>query len=1621
MNLGQLEGLLSGANNALGLARAALAASSVLFADPQTAKAAVALAIAVESSDLDSTGNSALSRKWIRRARPALVAWIQQTSTAKLVLRFEDDEAWEQLLISLDECLNRASAPLKSNRLEGLACSLIVVSLNEHAPAGVRAALSRAQEDIDRGDDRAWRNSVVTLLEGVKRIGTASVPAGSTQLLLEARLKYLLDKFVGRDELIDSLERIQPGEVVIVEADSGEGKTALVATLYEGYRQGWWTPDLDAVAFVRISIDEGRRSARQALLSLNEQLADFLGEDVPAGDTVDVMRHRAADLLRRTFEAGLRPLLIFDGLDEQDDDSPTVTQVISDLVSPACALILSSRRNPDLTSRLSPGNPLREAKRLVMNRMTVDEVKQLMTFWQLDPGFADEIHRITGGFPLYVRDVCEALYEHGSAALARSAEVPLRTANEYFRDQILKLEEDCSSNHLTRSAVDVIASTAGPISRVDLASFLSVSLRDLDLALKPVERYLLPGNYLAFVHVEFKTGMQRRLGSIGTISGALLEWGCKAVDSHEPIPEYILLHHAHALQQAGRTHEIVSLIGSRWARAHWEYSGNWHNFLYDVGIALDATVLRGPPPQPDFVGLSYLRAHLRAPAGKYDPSFFEALGVLGLTERAERTIDFVPGQLARIKALASLAKGMNRDPKRYLRRAEDEASMIAGPETRSKAYVEVISAMTTNDHLLERSLNLLSKVVSPEERAEGASLIAIAMAPHPSMVEQAAQLLPQIDDQAKQSHVAYIVVNAMVHDPTLLSSAAKIAIQISEPDYQYAACLAVIEANLKGQAQTRHSLCLEDRQFCNEIAENIRDPAGRAEAYALLAHLGDDPPYLETAMSVALAIEDPIANATAWFNLILTLGSDHHLLNQAGIRANDIEVPLSRATALAALAIQQGSFSHLDGALKESRRIEDTTQRAYAVCAALFATYNARLLDRQAQEELEKECIELHAHAVDWRVYCRLIELVKHGGPVAFLNDAVQRAPDVDGICGRFMLDTLEAFRERRDLLSFAEDTIRRCPTPWLRDITLAGLAGVLAEEPQGLAKAEAVAHRIEDEDFRAEALTSIVLAGGRASLLDEAEQLYTRDRAPRLRSDPVLRVIRAMARDPSSWNEAAETARSLISDDYSRTIAFCWIVRRGGPKELLSEAAALVKTVSGTRKHLIGHLVTAGASCELLRDVLMPDFDDSDKGMSRDFMVHVAKGKLDIVYLLASRDGLAELALEICEQVKFPPLRVSAYLAVWHRLRSASPLESAQQLAQSLPAARQRARAWMEIGWATNEHGCFQRAEAEIARMRRPDERAWTWVELAVSEPERRESLISRIVEEVRLLRNAKQRVRILVDFVGVGGPNELLPELERAAQAVRHLHDRIWAVEAAVSVGAPPRFLLVAEQAIRRLVPGEDRDWAAFRLTKLMGRHEETNEKAQRLTQLIASPSLRLQALAAVVQPDGDRDLLYTASADLASIPRDDDRAETSLLLGDVLASQEVLKGAEQAARKISDVSRRSRILSDVAEAMARHESLVDTALAIARQLSDPRDTVRSVRPLLVDEDDDKNYRRAWQIILDAMAEPSTLDNWFEWFEAVTELLDQCGRESVLAEMGRSMHQAQKILQKFGGIWAA
>ena len=148
-----------------------------------------------------------------------------------------------------------------------------------------------------------------------------------------------------RQPLFDRLSAARPGEVILVCAPAGSGKTVLLRSWVES--EGW----ADRVAWV--SVERGERDAQRFWLSAIEKLADAVDQDVPVervGATPAFDGEAAVERLLSELDSLERPVvLVIDDLHElRSAEALALLELFLARSPPKLLTVLATRKDPAL-------------------------------------------------------------------------------------------------------------------------------------------------------------------------------------------------------------------------------------------------------------------------------------------------------------------------------------------------------------------------------------------------------------------------------------------------------------------------------------------------------------------------------------------------------------------------------------------------------------------------------------------------------------------------------------------------------------------------------------------------------------------------------------------------------------------------------------------------------------------------------------------------------------------------------------------------------------------------------------------------------------------------------------------------------------------------------------------------------------------------------------------------------------------------------------------------------------------------------------------------------------------------------------------------------------------------
>jgi tetratricopeptide (TPR) repeat protein len=491
---------------------------------------------------------------------------------------------------------------------------------------------------------------------------------------IEELLRRHDEAFVGRSHelarLVAFITSRAPG-YLLVEAAGGQGKSALMAQLLLRTERGEMPGSQPNVVafFVR---DPGGQRPDDFLSAINGQLLSLLGRSGGTHYDVRALRNQFSELWddARTRATAERPLLLLvDALDEQAGGELTIASLLPESLADNVHVIVSSRPRPDARERVGTGHPLRDAQVLTLAGLDSLDVRTLLLRGlgsRLAEGDADRlaarIHTLSRGEALLARHICEDVIARGEAVLNDIERSPPRGIHDYFLRQVREIDEAADAD-ATWDACALLAVALGPMSLDEIADVLDVGRRQARRALEPVDRYLLGRDRLQFFHRNLYTTILEEIGEKDAAAwrGRLADWcAARAHAPAQPVPRYALEHYGEHLVAENRIAELIALPGEPWLREHRREFHALTAFARDVDLAYRACVPTPSAPTHPLDGLrmSVLLGSIGSTAQNVPPDAIWVLARTGRLEEAEGYVHLSADPVARVRALAALARAL---------------------------------------------------------------------------------------------------------------------------------------------------------------------------------------------------------------------------------------------------------------------------------------------------------------------------------------------------------------------------------------------------------------------------------------------------------------------------------------------------------------------------------------------------------------------------------------------------------------------------------------------------------------------------------------------------------------------------------------------------------------------------------------------------------------------------------------------------------------------------------------------------------------------------------------------------------------------------------------------------
>jgi hypothetical protein len=480
---------------------------------------------------------------------------------------------------------------------------------------------------------------------------------------VSALLAFHRERFVGRDRelefVADHVAKEQPG-YLLVEAPGGFGKSTMLAQLVDRISGGQWPAPIPALACYFVRADGARNTAAAFLAAVNAQLLGLLGLAGGTPPAIAELRTQFSQLWSAAAQraTAARPvLLVVDGLDEMEDEDVSIADVLPAGLGPHVHVVVSSRARPDARERVDRVHPLRTAAAMSLPAFGLQGIELMLGRYAVaaGDGVAERILGITHGEPLFARFVCEELGQRGVAELDRLEADPPRDAEDYFREQLRRLDE-AELGDVSWQILGTLVVARGGMTDAELAAAMDQPTRVLRSALRPLERFLLGGERRDIFHRRLRELIAGEFSAaeLTAFAQGLIDW-CASYGERgwpEDTPAYVLDHYADHLAQADWA-ALIALSDQAWMTRRREAAGSLGGFIADAEMALGAADTTAAE-----VRLCLILASARSVATSAPADAIGVLAQLGHVTEARSYIELIQGELRRAAALRELGAGL---------------------------------------------------------------------------------------------------------------------------------------------------------------------------------------------------------------------------------------------------------------------------------------------------------------------------------------------------------------------------------------------------------------------------------------------------------------------------------------------------------------------------------------------------------------------------------------------------------------------------------------------------------------------------------------------------------------------------------------------------------------------------------------------------------------------------------------------------------------------------------------------------------------------------------------------------------------------------------------------------
>ena len=1202
---------------------------------------------------------------------------------------------------------------------------------------------------------RAFRKRILGTGITVQRVGSpAEVELLLFQALTELRMQVSESKALVRSAYLEQVRRIAPPQ--LYDRDRELAELAAFCTESSRAPYVWWRaaawagksalmswfvlhppPGVQVISFFVTARYKGQDDRVAFTDAVMEQLADLLGQPIPAYLTDTTREPHLLRMLAQTVEKCGRLVLVVDGLDEDrgvttGPNAYSIAALLPARPVPGLQVIVAGRPDPPIPADVPDNHPLRD--------------------------------------PAIVR------------VLARS-----RSAEVVRADMQRELKRLLHGEQAQRDLLGLLTAAGGGLSARDLAELTGLSIYEIEENLHAVAgrtftsraSFWQPGTappVYVLGHEELQAAATASLGQerLKDYRGRLHAWAEDYRRRGWPAktPEYLLRGYFRMLHDGTDIPRLVACAADQVRHDRMlDITGGDAAALTEITDVQDLLLRQD---EPDLWAMARLNVHRSSIAERnaHVPPILPAVWAMaGKVERGEALARAItsPRQAEALAGLAKVAAGTG-DLIRATALAQAIAStyqrawtlamlaeVVAGAGDLDRAKVlaeraETEAQAVTDSYQRTRTLAMLAEVVAGAGDLDRAKVLA----------ERAETEAQAVTDPYQQAQALIALAKAVAAGAggrrrwRTLAERAETAAQLVTDSYQRTRMLAMLAEVAAGTRDLDRARVLTDlAERAAAETERFHQATALAIVVEAAARAGD----LDRAEALVSGITDPVPRARALAALVRARpGNLDEATALAETTARTISDPEQQAQALAALAEVVVGAGDLDRAEALAQVITDPEYRAQAQAALARAAAGAGDLDRAKAlaERAETAARTVTNPDHQTRTLAVLVKAAAGAGDLDRAEALAQAIADPD---------------QRVRTLAVAVRAVRARESSKVRAL---------------IERAEAAAHAIASLSQRARALTVLAEAAAAAGDPEAAKTLVTRaaEATARVIATPSYRAsilavvaVAAVAVGDLDRAEALAQEVTVLSDQAAVRVAIAEAAAKAGD---LDRAEALAQEVTVPSDQAAVRVAIAEAAAKagdldraeaLAQEVTVP----SHQATVLAVLAEAAAGAGDrdrAQALTAKADAAAQASI-----VQSQPVGALAALAT--RTARAGDPNRAETLARSITNLFQRERALAALAEVAAAAGDLDRAETLARSITDPFQQAQALVALAKAAAKARDLDLAKALTEqtetaARTITSPHQRVQLLAMLAEVAAEAGDLERAEALAEGIKNADQR-------------------------------------------------------------------------------------------------------------------------------------------------------------------------------------------------------------------------------------------------------